>query len=215
MSSYSSKSRPSLATTLRFSRRLQHFTSSQHVLTLPPSALHHWIILILAKQTAATTAGPDTQPTATTTPESPDTPYWQQVTTSAAVTIGNLIDNLITKWGVKNFPVILIHPISLALFTLLENVEHNDCRTAFVSLCVALKAASRRFRVGKGVLKLVKKTAEDREVRLPRETEQLFRFERRDRSESTGSEPWEEAPTGGIGMQFLLEKWDDLDLDDY
>ena len=122
---------------------------------------------------------------------------------------------LISKWGVENFLVILMHPISLALFTLLENLDHQDLRKAFESMCVALRAASRRFRVGKGILKLVKRKADDKEVTLPKETEPLFRFERRRRSESTGSEQWEEAPMGEIGMQYLLEKWDDLDLDDY
>lgn len=61
----------------------------------------------------------------------------------------------------------------------------------------------------------MKRTADDKEVSLPKETDQLFRFERRRRSESTVSEQWEEAPTGEIDMQYLLEKWDDLDLDDY
>lgn len=122
---------------------------------------------------------------------------------------------LITKWGVENFPVILIHPISLALFCLFEDFEHDDKKKAFVSMCVALRAASRRFRVGKGILKLVKSTAEDREMTLPKETEPLFHFERRSHSESTGSEQWDEAPIGGVGMNYLLEKWNDLNLDEY
>jgi len=122
---------------------------------------------------------------------------------------------LITKWGVDNFPVILLHPISLGLFCLFEDSGHDDQRRAFISMCVALRAASRRFRVGKGILKLVKSTAEDKEITLPKETDALFRFERRSQSESTTSDKWEEAPMDGIGMNYLLDKWNDLDLDDY
>ncbi|KAJ9661394.1 hypothetical protein H2198_001962 [Neophaeococcomyces mojaviensis] len=179
------------------------------------SAMHNWIILILAKQAAAADAGQAGKPTIATTPSSATTPHWQQVSVSAAVTIGNLMDLLISKWGVENFPVILIHPISLALLTLLENVEHEDRRRAFVSMCVALRAASRRFRVGKGILKLVKNKAIDMGIILPKEVEQLFYFERRRLSDSTGTEKWEEAPVEEIGMQYLLEKWNDLDLDAY
>ncbi|KAJ9651207.1 hypothetical protein H2198_009509 [Neophaeococcomyces mojaviensis] len=184
-----------------------------HVLAL--HAMHNWIILILVKQAAAADAGRGSKPTITTTPLSTTTPYWQQVSVSMAVAIGNTMDLLISKWGVENFPVILIHPISLALLTLLENVEHKGRRRAFVSMCVALRAASRRFRVGKGILKLVKNKAIDMGVILPREIEQLFHFQRRRRSGSTEIEHWEEAPMGEIGMQYLLEKWDDLDLDAY
>lgn len=177
--------------------------------------MHNWVILILTKQAAAATAAAPSKPLAMSTPESSVTSYWRQVSISAAITIGNLMELLITKWGVENFPVILLHPISLALFCLFEDSGHDDQRRAFVSMCVALRAASRRFRVGKGILKLVKGTAEDKGVTLPKETDALFRFERRSQSESTTSDKWEEAPMGGVGMNYLLEKWDDLDLDDY
>ena len=127
------------------------------------------------------------------------------------------MDLLITRWGIENFPVILMHAISLAPITLLEDFQygHDQQKKAFVSMCVTLRAASRRFKVGKGIMKLVQKTAEDRGVTLPRETERLFKFERRSPSASTGSPDWEDAPVKGIGVQYLLEKWDDLDLDDF
>jgi len=155
------------------------------------SAMNNWIILVLAKQAAAADAGQPTKPTITTTPSSTNTSYWQQVSVSMAVSIGHLMDMIVSKWGVENFPVIIVYPISLALLTLLEHVEHEGRRRAFVSMCIVLRAASRRFRVAKGILKLVRDTAIDRGVTLPRETEQLFQLERRSSSESAGTKQWE------------------------
>ncbi|KAK5949259.1 hypothetical protein OHC33_009800 [Knufia fluminis] len=194
-----------------------HDNSMPHVLALYNSfsAIYNWTVLIQAKQVAAAKGGEANKPTITTTWSSSSTDYWQQISVTASVTIGNLMGLLISRWGVENFPVILMHPVSSALLVLLEGVEHESQREAFVNMCVALRAASRRFRVGKGIMKLVKDKAVEMGVTLPRETEQLFHFERRGRSESTGNGQWEETPKGGIGMHYLLEKWQDLDLDEY
>ncbi|KAK5309074.1 hypothetical protein LTR70_010628, partial [Exophiala xenobiotica] len=72
---------------------------------------------------------------------------------------------------------------------------------------------SRRFRVGRGILKLVREKAMEMGATLPKGTEQLFRFEKRERSVLTEAQQGDNDLVDEIGMSFLLEKWDDLDLD--
>jgi len=109
-------------------------------------------------------------------------------------------------WGIDHFPVIIMQPVSVAVLALLEDLELEKNRHAFISLCVTIRAAARRFRVAKGILRLVSSTAEQKKIELPRETRQLFSdFEHHVVRE-------EKSDIGDIGLDYLLEKWDDLDL---
>jgi len=99
-----------------------------------------------------------------------------------------------------------MQPVSVAILALLESLDPEQSKQAFVRLCITLSAASRRFRVGKGILRLVKYTAEQKQIELPSATRQLF-AELEERVVKQDGSSVED-----IGLDYLLEKWDDLDL---
>lgn len=77
--------------------------------------------------------------------------------------------------------------ITVALSTLLEHLYDHDNREAFISLCIASRAISRRWTIGRGMLRSIQTTARQLNIMLPAETSALF-TELDDRWNSTSAE---------------------------
>src|SRR5689334_18510797 len=105
-------------------------------------------MIVLSKEAAAAEAGRLDRPVIMETLQSRTTGIWQSIAISSAVAISNIMRLQCQNWGIDHFPVIVMQPMSLALFTLLEDLNSHEIRSAFTSLCLAMHAASRRFRVG-------------------------------------------------------------------
>jgi hypothetical protein len=118
------------------------------------------------------------------------------------------MESLCVDWGIDHFPVIIMQPVALALLTLLEDLGPEPNSSAFISMCVTLRAASRRFRVARGVLLMARDMAERNGVALPRETEHLLRV----RAMETKTKQNSMLESENIGLDYLLEKWVDLEL---
>jgi len=140
--------------------------------------------------------------------------------------IANLVNMHRLSWGLDLFVVTYIHWITISLFTMLEDLNDPMNREAFTSLSVAAKAASRRWALGKGMLRAVQVTARKMEVTLPPEIDVLFSdFEKqswgpKDRRELSSSYPNFAVSIGSVQtdeveLDKFLEKWDALNICDF
>lgn len=172
------------------------------------SALHRWVVVMMAKQIAALEAGQLKQPSLVDTPQGNERSPWKEVSISSCIEIGELLEQIRLNWGADHFPVIIMQPIATAVFPLLEGLEDRpDSQDALFKLCITVRAAGRRFRVGKGVLLLLYHTAKHRNIVLPDNCQRLLAdFSARMDSQRSFS------GISDIGMEYLLEKWEDLDL---
>jgi hypothetical protein len=165
----------------------------------------------MMKQTSALDAGISNRPTLVHTPESSERGRWKEVATAASIRISELLEMIRQIWGADHFPVIIIQPATIAAFALFEDLEQRrDSQEAFYKLCIILRAASRRFRVNRGVLRLIEKTAKEKRISLPDGCDQLLA----DFNTAMDLDGSVSATTEDIGLDYLLEKWDDLDLND-
>lgn len=135
--------------------------------------------------------------------------------------ISNLMKLHRSFWGLDIFPAGHIQWITVSLFTLLEGLDDPANREAFTNLSIAAKTASRRWTLGKGMLRAVQVTAGKMAVSMPPETDLLFAdFEQQIRNSkdreglnslypnfavSTGS-----IQTDEVELDKFLEKWDAL-----
>jgi hypothetical protein len=87
--------------------------------------------------------------------------------------------------------------------------ERPQSQEAIIELCICITAASRRFRVGKGILKANGTVARRDNIQLPAPCYRMI---------DAVTRPWEDSRsiTAGqlpsTGVDYLLERWDDLDL---
>ncbi|KIX95465.1 uncharacterized protein Z520_08982 [Fonsecaea multimorphosa CBS 102226] len=186
-----------------------HDKAMPHVLAL--HALHSWVNVTISKQTAALDAGTSSRPSLMQTPQSSEQSHWMEVCIAASKNISNLLEQIRMNWGADHFPVIIMQPATIAAFTLLEEMnDRPESQEAFFKLCVNLRAASRRFRVSRGVLRLLHHKVKENGVVLSDECHQLLAdyHTRMDVDQQVAN------TIDNIGLEYLLEKWDDLDLDE-
>ncbi|KAJ5782321.1 hypothetical protein N7457_004095 [Penicillium paradoxum] len=134
-----------------------------------------------------------------------------------------LIQQQRESWGLDCMPPIDIHWFTVSMYTLLESLDNQASRDAFVSLSIAAKAASHRWALGRGMLRLVQLTSKQMEVTLPPETEALFSdfeaqlWRHQDRKALSSQYPnFVHSMNRGKGEEFeldvFLEKFDDLQV---
>ncbi|OJJ97427.1 hypothetical protein ASPACDRAFT_80335 [Aspergillus aculeatus ATCC 16872] len=136
-----------------------------------------------------------------------------------------------TRWGIDYIHPTTIHWVSMALFTLLEVLDHPvpEYKTSFTELCVCARALSRKWILMKGILRMIQVSAQKNSVVLPPETDALFtEFEQvmweskdRERFKSLYPNPNSLSKTAGDRSQLddaeldsFLEKWDTLHVDE-
>jgi hypothetical protein len=168
-------------------------------------------MLILSKQVAAFDAGQPDKPTIAKTPASSEHAHWKEVCITSSIDISNILEQHRIVWGNDQFPVIVMRPISLAPFAILEGLsQRTQSQNALVELCIAITAASRRFRVSKGILETIGNVARRENVQLPAPCYDMIGAMTRS---SQGDRAAIQNHLHSTGVDFLLEKWDDLDLD--
>lgn len=110
-------------------------------------------------------------------------------------------------WGSEYFPAIASQFISVALFSLLEELESEDGRSAFVSLCFTMHMVSKTQASGRGVLQLLYRTAKDCGIQIPGEAVRFFE------GDTVVQEMLQQRdPNASIDLEYMLGKWKDLDL---
>ncbi|KAL9111306.1 MAG: hypothetical protein Q9227_004183 [Pyrenula ochraceoflavens] len=100
----------------------------------------------------------------------------------AAVEVTHLCRLHQEVWGVEHLNIFLIQPITLSLYTFMDdNQQSPESRSMITDLCIIFRALSRRFTFGMNVLRMVQLSAEQRAFQLPPETARLFQeFETHD-----------------------------------
>lgn len=93
----------------------------------------------------------------------------------AAHNIGTLISRFRIDWPVECVPGTARQYCSVAMFTLLENLDDVQNKEAFVNCFIVLRALARRWQLAKGILRLIQLTAIKTEAVLPMETQILFK----------------------------------------
>jgi len=128
-----------------------------------------------------------------------------------SIDISKVVERHRIDWGNDRSPVIIMRPISLAPFALFEGLhERPSSQDAMVELCISITAASRRFRVGKGILKVIGTIARRDNVQLPSPCYHMIDAMTRSWEDSTSTAAGRLPSTG---VDYLLEKWDDLELE--
>ncbi|OJJ48145.1 hypothetical protein ASPZODRAFT_62889 [Penicilliopsis zonata CBS 506.65] len=85
----------------------------------------------------------------------------------SARTVAQLVHTHHVKWGGQQVPAVYVHWITVALFTLLEELDQAECRAAFLSLSRSAQSLWRRWPLSIGTFRLVQLSAE-RRAREPR-----------------------------------------------
>ena len=93
---------------------------------------------------------------------------------TAAREVARLVELQRVKWGIDIFQGSYTQGLGVSLFALLDHIDEPDSREAFVNLCVAARAASRRWHLGKAMLRALQLTAREMELKLPSEVQALF-----------------------------------------
>ncbi|KIW16228.1 hypothetical protein PV08_06279 [Exophiala spinifera] len=178
---------------------------SPHVIAL--HALHNWVMVMMAKQIAAVESGNHSRPLLIRTRSPGEQPKWKEISLTCSIRIAELLEQIRVQWGADHFPVIIMHPVAIAVFPLLESLhETPEAPRAFFNLCLTIRAASRRFPVGKGLLLAVKQLADRRGIQLPENCRACFS----DLSAVSASQNTSDLTDKGL--DYLLDKWVDLDL---
>jgi hypothetical protein len=98
----------------------------------------------------------------------------QSICLSSARSIGQCMQIYRASWGLDPMPMFIIQWIKAALLTLLEHLDDPENREAFIILCIAAKAFSRRFEKTKPLLRSLQDTAREMKISLPVEADPLF-----------------------------------------
>ncbi|KAI2897588.1 hypothetical protein CBS63078_7910 [Aspergillus niger] len=142
----------------------------------------------------------------------------------SALAIVNLLRIHRTRWGPDHISPTTIHWVSMALFTLVEELDNSEHRNAFTELCVTARAFSQKWTLMKGILRMLQVSAQKNGFILPPETRALFAdFQKmwdeglRDQFRSLYPNLSSLSETGGdrtldeAELDSFLKKWDRLE----
>ncbi|RAK74309.1 uncharacterized protein BO72DRAFT_516876 [Aspergillus fijiensis CBS 313.89] len=184
--------------------------------------LYHTVVIMLWGLLKKEDADPDSTETSTISRETA-----RGTCVAAALAIVDLLRTHRATWGPDYISPTTIHWVSMALFTLVEELDHGaDRRTAFTELCVIARTFARKWTLMKGILRMLQVSAQKDGVALPSETQALFvDFSekmwgpaQRERFRSLYPNPSALAETGGdrtreeAELDSFLEKWDTLEI---
>ncbi|KAL4875398.1 hypothetical protein BJY04DRAFT_202129 [Aspergillus karnatakaensis] len=79
------------------------------------------------------------------------------------------------RWGIDRMAPCTIQWVTSALYALIGALDSPENRAAFIDLSTLSRAFSRRFPLGKGIMRMLQLTAQDMKVSLPEVTDVLFR----------------------------------------
>ncbi|EAW08929.1 putative C6 transcription factor [Aspergillus clavatus NRRL 1] len=78
------------------------------------------------------------------------------------------------KWGIGRMAPSTIQWLSIGMFTLLDALDSDDNRAAFIDMCTVARAIARRFPLATGILRMIQISANEMPILLPAETDALF-----------------------------------------
>lgn len=126
---------------------------------------------------------------------------WTSIAYGASVRISELLMTHSWHWGVNHFPVILLQPISLALFVLLGDLNDPTHARAFSHLCFWVHSVSVRLRVAEGILAVVERKARELGVTVPQEAREYFANRQTESSDQPEAD-----------IEYLVGKWVEFDI---
>ncbi|KAL4866709.1 hypothetical protein BDV12DRAFT_131236 [Aspergillus spectabilis] len=154
----------------------------------------------------------------------------RETTLANARRIAQLIGVHRERWGIDRMAPGTIHWVTTALFALIGALDSTETRTAFTDLASVSRAFSRRFPLGKGIMRMLQLTARQLEVSLPEETDVLFSsfaaesWSAKDREQFSSFYPHFQSviqygPTrpdemSSYGMDVYLQRFDSLKISD-
>lgn len=89
---------------------------------------------------------------------------------SSARHIGTILNQFRSLWPVECMPMAAMQYATIALFTLVENLDDVQNQKAFTDTVITLRAFARRWQFAKGLLRLVQLTTLKQETLLPSDT---------------------------------------------
>lgn len=143
-------------------------------------------------------------------PNSTRDSVWKPLCQKSAIVISNLMVQQQRNWGVDRFPPVVVQPISLALFTVLDDLESTENQSSFINLCYFMQVVSMRYRAGRGILALARRTIAERRIAIPPEANRFLAEETFGRRPSQPSRPSSDGSE--IDIDYLLGKWKDFNL---
>ena len=150
----------------------------------------------------------------------------RQLCVSSALEVARLVEVLRCTWGLDRILIVMTQCITVAIFTLMEDLEPAQHRAAFTELCVAARAFSRRWVLGNGMMILYQATAQQMGITLPSETAAIFKDFEEGFRKADGRQTFSSAyPSFGasvkgehtgprdVMLDDMLEKWDHLEVE--
>lgn len=133
----------------------------------------------------------------------------------------DLVDQQRQAWGLEYMLASNIHWFTVSMYTLLDSLSDEENQEAFLALSIAAEAASHRWVLARGMLRLVQLRSIQMEVSLPSKAEALFSdFEARvwthqDRKALSSQYPQfshstKRSEVDKYDLDTFLEKFDDL-----
>lgn len=146
----------------------------------------------------------------------------RELCVNSAQANGRLIVKQREMWTLEHMPQVNVQWVTVSMFTLLDDLDDEKSRVAFVSLSIAAKALAHRWSLGKGMLRLFQVTSKQMEVKLPSETDALFtdfahNWGAEDRKALNSQYPnftnsMKQGQVDEIELDMFLAKFDDLHL---
>ena len=147
---------------------------------------------------------------------------------NSAQAIGTLLARFRLLWPMNCVPPTALQYCTVAMFTLLENLDKEQNKQAFMEAFIVLRALARQWQLGKGIIRLIQLTCKKKEVTLPEEAQDFFRdFEAElwkagesgrfkslypNFSVAVNQEQGPGRHTDEAELDRILESWDKLDL---
>lgn len=147
---------------------------------------------------------------------------------SSAQAIGTLLARFRLLWPMNCVPPTALQYSTVAMFTLLENLDEDQNKQAFMEAFIVLRALACQWQLAKGTIRLIQLTCKKKEVTLPEDAQILFRnFETElwkagesgrfkslypDFSVAVNQEQGPGRHTDEAELDRILESWDKLDL---
>ncbi|ODM17538.1 hypothetical protein SI65_07213 [Aspergillus cristatus] len=142
---------------------------------------------------------------------------------SSAHELHKLLDIQRTRWPMEYIPLPSSQFSTVALFTLLEDLDIPSSASAFADTAISLFSIAKRLQLAKGMSRLVQGTAPQKKLRLAPEIRSIFRafdevlWAKEDKEKFSSLYPnfavtVHKETVGEMELDDFLEQWDSLAL---
>lgn len=142
---------------------------------------------------------------------------------SSAHELRKLLDIERTKWPIEYMPMVSSQHSTIALFTLLEDLDNPSSASAFADTAISLFSVAKRFQLAKGMFRLVQGIALQKKIGLAPEIRGIFKdfdevvWAKEDKEKFSSLYPnfavtVQDESVGEAELDDFLEQWDTLAL---